>query len=246
MLVLSRRPDQKIVFPNLDISVTVLQVRGKVVKLGVEAPDHVKVLRADVVDLHQSAKKALSRVPGLNPHEVRNRLNTLNLGLHLLKRQNAAGLYQQAQDTVDRLLAELQALDKQILVHHQRESAPASAANLLIIEDDDNERELLANLLRMHGFRVDTAEDGVAGLDYLATHAPPDFVLVDMKMPRIDGAQTVRQIRSDERFSSTRVFAVSGSNPQECGLTDGCDAWFPKPLDPQHLIQAMQTHTVAS
>ena len=90
-----------------------------------------------------------------------------------------------------------------------------------MVEDDANERELMAGLLNLNGVECDTAEDGLAALDFLASHERPDFVLLDMFMPRCDGPETVGAIRRDPKLADLKVFAVSGTPPRKLGLTTG-------------------------
>ncbi len=64
-----------------------------------------------------------------------------------------------------------------------------------------------------------------------------------MWMPRCDGRQALGQIRGNPRYEGTKVFAISGSSPQDVGIADGTggfDAWFSKPLDPADLWDAMR------
>ena len=111
-----------------------------------------------------------------------------------------------------------------------------------MVEDDDNERELLAGYLRMSGFEVDTAADGLQAMVRLTEHAP-DVVLLDMRMPRFDGRKTVSAIRSNPDFRGLKLFAVSGCDPDEMNVTlgpNGVDRWFSKPLDPKTLVDALR------
>lgn len=114
------------------------------------------------------------------------------------------------------------------------------------MEDDGNERELLAGVLGMNGCECATAAadgdgDGDEALDYLATHARPDVVLLDMPMPRCDGPTELRAIRSNPMTAGLKVIAVSGSSPQEMGVAvspRGVDVWFTKPRNPRSLWDA--------
>jgi two-component system, OmpR family, response regulator len=246
MLVLSRRADQQILFPNLDIKLQVLQVRGKVVKIGIEAPDHVRILRPEVADRYSHDAPAPPKAPGVDRHQLRNHLNTINLALHLFQKQSDAGLSDDAERSFQRVLDELRQLDAEIGAGKARvqEVAAERPPRLLVVEDDDNERELLTGLLRLHGFEVESAVDGRAALDYLESHDAPDYVLLDMMMPRLDGAQAIDRIRGNERLAQMKVFAVSGTSPQEMGVPsgpEGFDGWFPKPVDPERLIRVIGT-----
>jgi CheY-like chemotaxis protein len=124
-----------------------------------------------------------------------------------------------------------------------RRSGSAAQPTALVVEDDANESALLAAVLRLSGFRVDTASDGCHALDYLATHKRPDVVLLDMRMPRCDGPTTISAIRSNPQLSGLRVVAVSGSRSSEVGVStgpQGVDRWFCKPVDPRRLVHELK------
>ncbi|UUO07592.1 response regulator [Blastopirellula sp. J2-11] len=247
MLVLSRRAKEKIVFPNLAITVELLQIRGKMVKIGIDAPKEVSIMRPDACSEEELEEMQRKASPLLGSHQFRNRLNTLNLGLHLCSKQIDAGMTVEATNTLQRLLAELKDLDAEVgqgRASIQRGKSSDKSRNLLVVEDDDNERELLAGLLRMYGFNVSVAKDGQAALEYLALNDLPDYVLLDLSMPRFDGPATLRVLRNDPRMGKLKVFAVTGSDPKQFAddgndPEDQFDAWFRKPLDPAEIVEAV-------
>ena len=113
---------------------------------------------------------------------------------------------------------------------------------ILLVEDDANEREMLAGFLRLRGHSVVCVADGQEALDYLKEHETPAVVMVDMKMPRCNGTEMVHALRNDDRHHGARVFAISGSTPEENSLAigeKGVDRWFRKPLNPQFLLEAI-------
>ncbi len=118
----------------------------------------------------------------------------------------------------------------------------------LIVEDNDNERHLLAGFLNMVGFEVVTAENGVAALEYLTSHERPDVVLLDMLMPECDGPTAVTKIRRKAELEGLRIFAVSGTSPAQLGLETGpkgIDRWFHKPINPEELAREMAKDLVS-
>lgn len=241
MLVLSRRADQQILFPNLGMTLHVLQVKGKTVKIGIEAPEDIRVIRPEKWSPAELEALPLDAA-AIDRHQLRNRLNAVNLGMRLLQKQIAAGMRQPADETMQRVISELRTLDQEVGEARGELNSLAGRREirLLIVEDDDNERELLAGLLRLHGFAVDTAKDGREAIRFLEWNDRPDFVLLDMKMPEFDGPYTIQRIRADERLADLRVFAVSGTSPADMGMPDGWNGWFPKPLDPERLIGAIR------
>ncbi len=243
MLVLSRRTDERIIFANLGVTVQVLQVKHNQVKLGIEAPPSVRVLRQELQEA------------GIEPpaaaHSLANLLNKMGLTLHLLERQWQLGKNEEAAASLAQARQLLEKLTTQVLPPIEPLAAPPAAkkCRTLIVDDDTNERELLAGLLSMNGCDCSTAGDGLEALDYLAAHQRPDFVLMDMWMPRCDGRQALHAIRENPRYRDLKVFVVSGSSPQEAGIDpgrDGYDAWFQKPLNPRKLWEAIQKNLTSS
>jgi carbon storage regulator CsrA len=247
MLVLTRRLHEKIVFPTINAAVQVVSVKSGAVRLGIEAPTHVPVLRAEVQDRAMQWRPsgdlsvAEARLHQLS-HLLQNRLSIAATGLNLLQRQLHAGLTHDAELTLDQLRDELELLRQRLEVESEEKPRQVAtrACRALLVEDDTNERELLASFLRMAGIRVDTAGDGAAALDYLHARSRPDVVLLDMGLPRCDGPTAVREIRRDPALTGLKIFAVSGHTPEEFDLARGpagVDRWFCKPLDPTVLIQ---------
>ena len=242
MLVLSRKQDDKIVFPHLGITVEILKIAGRSVRVGVQAPDDVRVLRHELAEHECQAGFADSLPKGLSDHALRNRLNRATLGLQLAQKQLEFEQVAQADETMARVLSEFESLEEE-LGRQRPMRQPAKTRHALLVEDDKNESELLAGFLRLSGFEVDTAADGCDALDYLDRQQKPDVVLLDMQMPRCDGPATISAIRENPRFENLRVFAVSGRVPAEMGVTvgpSGVDRWFRKPLNPQDLVKELQ------
>jgi carbon storage regulator CsrA len=240
MLVLSRQSGQEILFPNLGIRVHVLGTQGRTVRIGIDAPPDIKVLRAELPEAQTGVDQP--RGKGLL-HRLRNQLNRIGLGVQLGQRQFAAGRAEAADATLEQVLESLEALDRELFQARTPEppAAPGKVRTLLV-EDDTNERELLAGLLNLSGFDCRTAADGLDALDYLGSHDRPDLVLLDLRMPRCGGPETLAAIRRDPRLAGLKVFAVSGTAPEELGIArgpDGLDGWFPKPVDVRKLLAAI-------
>lgn len=237
MLVLSRRPGQKIVFPTLGVAVEVLRAAGNTVRVGIRAPRSVPVLReelaapgADHREHHEEAA-----------HRLRGRLNAAFMAMHLAQKQLEVGESGRAEGTIREALGLLQGVEGEIEAA-TRPPGPR-CIHALLVEDNINESALLVGCLRMHGIDVETAGDGRAALDYLATHERPDVVLLDMHMPVHDGPSTLAEIRHDPRYRSLKVFAVSGSRAEDCGIPNGLEGvagWFTKPLNPVNIVEALR------
>jgi carbon storage regulator CsrA len=243
MLVLSRRVSEKIVFPSIGVTVHLLRINGSVARIGIDAPPELSILRQELDGSPTPPAQAAGPSPS---HEICNRLSNISLALHLFQRQRELGQTVEAEATLARAFAALAALDRATvrnLVAGRPAPAERQAPRALLVEDDPNERELLAGLLTMNGCECATAADGLEALDYLDKHDRPDVVLLDMLMPRCDGPTTLRAIRANPRLAGLRVFCVSGTSPQELGVAtgpQGIDRWFPKPLNPRTLWDALQ------
>ena len=242
MLVLSRRPGQKIVFPSLGIAIEVLRSHGSVTRLGIEAPDDVPVLRDEILakklaSADDIASSTLSPNDRQRCHEWRNKLNQLMLKLQLLQRQLELG---QAVDP-ERNLADVFS-DLTDLEHSTTDVVvECTPPKVLVVEDQANERELLATCLRLGGIEVATASNGREAFDYLHEHELPDLVLLDMSMPDVDGPTFLKNIRDDIRLHNLRVFAVSGAARNEFGSALPVDGWFSKPVRIDSLLQAVRS-----
>ena len=115
-----------------------------------------------------------------------------------------------------------------------RAQADPAGASLLVVDDIEANRELLARRLKKLGHRVSIAEDGEQALAMLGEQ-PFDLVLLDITMPGMDGYQVLETMKSDARYSELPVVMVSAIDEAEsitrC-LDLGADDYLPKPFDP--------------
>lgn len=240
MLVLSRRVDEELHFPNLDMRIKVLRTLGNRVQLGIEAPKFIEIVRGE-----RAEAPAIEPTSGISRHELRNELNAVRLALALYDKQMDIGDVDAANQTFLRLVGQLRRADLRL--------APASAVppattsggpKVLVVDDDENERQLLAGLLKMDGCEVETAQDGLDAINVLNSAVMPDVVLLDMQMPRLDGKATLAAIRNHDRWRRLLVFGVSGSSSTDYGISvgenQGVDEWFEKPLNPSLLVSRMK------
>lgn len=238
MLVLSRRQGQRVLFPQEGITVQVVSVKGTAVRLGIEAPEEVRVLREELAGAEEqgaSPSKAKQQ-----RHDLCGRLNTLAMALHVAEKQLKAGLSSEAVATLETAQGVLEDLSQKEQPPAVKNSCPT--VNALLVEDNPNEEALLTSYLRLNGFHVETVHDGYEALEYLHGHERPDFLLLDMRLPRFDGPATVAAIRQNPAYRGMRIFAVTGSSPGEFNLSigdQGVDAWFQKPLNPKRIVEAM-------
>jgi carbon storage regulator CsrA len=254
VLVLSRRAHEKVVFPTLDVTVEVAAVKGGAVRLGISAPPEVPVHRAEVQarraewdNAAPAAPDELNRLRRLR-QVTRRRLEVARLGLGVLQKQLADGRAEEAALTLRNLDEDLELLQRRLAEMADGAPPPArrpqgKAPTALLVEDNANERQLLAHFLRGAGMEVATAGDGTDALDYLHSRPRPDVVLLDMGLPRCDGATMVRALRRDPAYNGLKIFAVSGHDPDEYDLARGpagVDRWFQKPIDPRELLRRVE------
>lgn len=246
MLVVTRRTADTLSFPQVGITVHFVRVQGGSAKVGIDAPRDIVILRDNIERGPKEAariREQWNRLPKNVRHEIRNELHAISVGIHLYKEQVKAGVYTDASATFDEIQSAIRRLDENEVLQRPDKDRPAPLpGTILVVEDDENEREMLAGFLRLQGFAVIAVGDGAEALDYLQQHEDPLVVLVDMCMPRCNGGDMVRQLRADARHHQTRVFAISGTTPEDNNLNignGGVDRWFRKPLNPQFLVDAI-------
>jgi CheY-like chemotaxis protein len=121
----------------------------------------------------------------------------------------------------------------------------ADPAVILIIDDNQTNNDMLADFLKFKGYQVITALDGRQGLDCVAV-GKPDFILMDIQMPGMDGLEAIRTIRGmPEGFSNIPIIALTAlAMPEDrdrC-LNAGADAYMSKPVDLNGLLAAIKKH----
>jgi DNA-binding response OmpR family regulator len=104
-------------------------------------------------------------------------------------------------------------------------------SRVLVVEDDQVLRTVIADALREDGYAVDAAADGHQALE-LARLAPPDLVILDLMMPYIDGEAFSNELRQIEGLDSTPILLVSASRRvEEVGARIGAEVALRKPFD---------------
>ena len=109
---------------------------------------------------------------------------------------------------------------------------------LLIVEDNEVERELLSRRFRRKGFEVLTAEDGQVGVQMASTDRP-DLILMDLSMPVLDGWEATRQIKASDETSHIPVIALTAhamKGDRAKAIDAGCDDYDTKPINLTRLL----------
>jgi CheY-like chemotaxis protein len=116
----------------------------------------------------------------------------------------------------------------------------AGGHRILIVEDDDANREFLRAFLENAGFLVATAGDGREALAWLCAHSPPDLVLLDVEMPRMSGWEFLQAADRVADLAGTRVVMLTGC-AQNIRIVD----WLLKPTPPDSLLEKIRYYITA-
>jgi len=109
---------------------------------------------------------------------------------------------------------------------------------ILAIEDHEENRRLLRDLLTSVGYEMIEAVTGEEGLTLAATHAP-DLILMDIQLPGLDGYEVTRRVKANPALRHIPVIAVTSyalSGDEVKAMEAGCDAYVTKPFDPVELL----------
>ena len=111
-------------------------------------------------------------------------------------------------------------------------------SKLLLVEDNEMNRDMLTRRLERKGFEVVIAVDGQAGID-MASSNSPDIILMDLSLPVIDGWEATRQIKADPATRSIPVIALTAhamAGDEQKALEAGCNDYDTKPIDLKRLL----------
>jgi len=109
---------------------------------------------------------------------------------------------------------------------------------ILVIEDTEDNRQIIRDLLSSVGYEMIEATDGVAGVE-LAQKEHPDLILMDIQLPEIDGYEATRRIRAVPELKTVPIIAVTSyalSGDEAKTREAGCDGYVAKPFSPRQLL----------
>jgi two-component system cell cycle response regulator DivK len=115
---------------------------------------------------------------------------------------------------------------------------------ILVIEDQQDNRQILRDLLTSADFEVIEAMDGETGLVAAAAQRP-DLVLMDIQLPGLDGYEATRRIKADAALRAIPVIAVTSyglAGDAEKAFAAGCDAYISKPYSPRQLLAKVREY----
>ncbi|MEO7413761.1 MAG: response regulator [Opitutaceae bacterium] len=111
-------------------------------------------------------------------------------------------------------------------------------AKLLLVEDNELNRDMLARRLEKRGFQLVIAVDGLIGIEMAKTEMP-DLILMDMSLPGLDGWQASRQLKSDNTTARIPIIALTAhamAEDREKAMAAGCDEYETKPVELTSLL----------
>ena len=116
---------------------------------------------------------------------------------------------------------------------------------ILIVEDDQSVVELVAARLEHEGFEVLSAMDGEEGLKRATEHGPIDLILLDVKLPKLDGFGVCKRLKERPTTTKIPVIIVTGTSRDQANLADRClelgvHAWLTKPLESKQLLRCIR------
>jgi len=115
-------------------------------------------------------------------------------------------------------------------------------AKVLIVEDNEMNRDMLSRRLARKGYEVVMAIDGRGGVE-MASREQPDIILMDMSLPVMDGWDATRQIKTSPDTQAIPVIALTAhamANDRERALAAGCDDYDTKPVELPRLLDKME------
>jgi two-component system cell cycle response regulator DivK len=114
---------------------------------------------------------------------------------------------------------------------------------ILVVEDNEQNRILMRQILTHHGYEVLEAADGAAGLKMAGEHMP-DLILLDLQMPVMGGFAVIRELRKTPELSKLKVMAVTSfamKGDREKALEAGFDEYVTKPIDTRKFVELVKS-----
>ena len=120
-------------------------------------------------------------------------------------------------------------------------------ATILIVEDNEMNRDMLGRRLARRGYRVEIAVDGEDGLEKVAAN-PPDLILMDLSLPKLDGWEATRRLKADEATKGIPIIVLTAhalEHERQKALETGCDDFDVKPVDFARLMSKIERFVAA-
>jgi len=117
-----------------------------------------------------------------------------------------------------------------------------SSQKILVVEDNQDNRELVVKVLKIKGYHVIEAVDGEEAIEKTRAENP-DLILMDLFIPKIDGYEVTRRLKRDIDLKSIPIIALTAhamKGDMEVALAAGCDGYIPKPIDVRELPKQIE------
>lgn len=115
---------------------------------------------------------------------------------------------------------------------------------ILVVEDQEDNRTIVRDLLTNAGYEVIEATSGTEGVS-MAKAERPDLILMDIQLPGIDGYEAAKRIKADSSIEHTPIIAVTSyalDGDENKAIEAGCDAYFAKPFSPRKLLDKIREY----
>ena len=115
-------------------------------------------------------------------------------------------------------------------------------AKILLVEDNDFNRDMLSRRLQRRGYEIVSVADGEQAIRLAPTHMP-DLILMDINLPGMDGWEATRRLRANERTASIPIIALTAhamTGDREKTISAGCDEYETKPVNFEGLLSKME------
>lgn len=115
-------------------------------------------------------------------------------------------------------------------------------SKILLVEDNEMNRDMLSRRLQKRGYEIVMALDGAQGVE-LAQTAAPDLILMDMSLPVMDGWEATRRIKANPDTHKIPIIALTAhamSDDRDKAMEAGCDEYDTKPIDLERLLPKIQ------
>jgi two-component system, cell cycle response regulator DivK len=140
------------------------------------------------------------------------------------------------------VVARVPALSASVQSYRRKQQREPSMPRILLVEDNELNRDMLSRRLTRKGYEVLMAEDGASGVA-LALSERPDLILMDISLPVLDGWEATRRIKADPATAAIPVIALTAhamAGDKQMALSVGCDDYDTKPVELARLLDKME------
>ena len=176
-------------------------------------------------------------------HQEETRLNQLTEAVIVKDAMSPERLLEETRFFLHQVRAKLPASKRSTIDIVREDGAGLEGKRVLIVDDDARNIFALRSALELHGMTVTSAESGQEGLDLLARSSGFDVVLMDIMMPEMDGYETIRRIRAQNRFADLPIIALTAKamkGDRESCIAAGASEYISKPVDVEQLLSLIR------